>query len=526
MTEAFCTSCGKPLRDGAAFCGNCGAPVESRPARPENSSSPGPAPLDYFSEGSHTELRIRRYAWKAIGILYTDTSALRAVYGDQAAVIVGSIRKHAEESAKRGMLYFILDSARNRIGIVEKGGLDEYVDLLARAIDDLKQKLVDVHAVFIIGGHDVIPMGVFTNPAGDRDEDVESDLPYSTLVPADPADDPSAPLDGRILVGRLPLGPGSDPVDAKNYFTNISKVYNGEVSLEGTFGLSAKVWEGASRAVYQDISGGELLLSPSVTLDNIDKFLKKDAALHYFNLHGSDEAEFLYGQQDFSYPETFSPREAADLSSLNVIGNEACYGARFIGLEKNESILLSAFSNRTVAMAASSRIAFGPADPPPSLADIIVGGFIQGIKTGQFAGEALALAKRKVLEDPDLDEPGVKTVLEFNLFGDPLLLLTRSRRTIYVPVPRLEVRLPDIRVELLAAMESVNEKIRNAMESRVRERHPGFAGKTPKAASIFMKRTGRKFTRFTFDEKLGKFKNVLILYLDDRANVTKEYVSK
>ncbi len=148
---------------------------------------------------------------------------------------------------------------------------------------------------------------------------------------------------------------------------------------------------------------------------------------HYFNLHGSMDTPYFYGQGDGYYPVALSPPDVSkgDVSGAVVV-SEACYGAYIDGRGKESSIPISYLSRGALGFVGSTTIAYGPASPPCGEADLMAIFFFYYLDFGVPMGVALALAKayfaRKMIEEQGyLDEDDRKTLLQFILLGDPSL---------------------------------------------------------------------------------------------------------
>ena len=116
----------------------------------------------------------------------------------------------------------------------------------------------------------------------------------------------------------------------------------------------------------------------------------------------------------------------------NIVISEACYGGRFIGLDKRHSMMLASLFTNTLAFVGSSRVAWGAVDDlsssqsrvSVSYADIIAGYFINAILQGYTVAEALFIARGAVLQETVPGDPHTAlTVVEFNLFGDPMITM-------------------------------------------------------------------------------------------------------
>jgi len=176
-----------------------------------------------------------------------------------------------------------------------------------------------------------------------------------------------------------------------------------------------------------------LILSPRIDAGSVEQVFRPDASLYYYNLHGSDvlEERAYFGRtisklSDFPvlYPEHMST-----CTSPNIVVCEACYGARFIGLDKWHSMLLASIYSETLLYVGASRIAWGAEDPHfmtgyevlmPQCADVVAHTFMDMLMQGYSSGEAMLLARMNLLE-MEYTPHALASVVEFNLFGDPSL---------------------------------------------------------------------------------------------------------
>ena len=160
-----------------------------------------------------------------------------------------------------------------------------------------------------------------------------------------------------------------------------------------------------------------------------------------FFLHGgySPAAPVYYGdailgrdpERERVMPAVFSPELIADGTCIKSIAGVCCYGARFVDYSRYDSTLLTAIHKDTLLFYGSSRIAYGPFD---DILDMLGGKlclaldqmreYLKLLFSGVPAGEAITRAKIKFLAGcGDVEEMTKTTILEFNLFGDPLLYL-------------------------------------------------------------------------------------------------------
>jgi hypothetical protein len=284
-------------------------------------------------------------------------------------------------------------------------------------LDQLDRK-VHVDNFLIVGGHAIIPFHVLPNPCGDDgDTVVYSDNPYASR-------DADVLIPERALT-RLP----DDAATDGDFFINLLD-HVAQPAQEPTarnFGLSAKVWKGASNRVFDEIeSDDEVRLCPPVTNNEISNAWIDHKTHYYFNLHGSEETANWYGQEGMQYPVAFIPDKLSNVSVANaVVCCEACYGANIIDKRTDEALSLAFLDKKAACFVGSTKIAYGPSEPPSTDADLIVIKFFARVREGLPFGEAFLRAKADFARESIamhgyLDKTEEKTLLEFVIFADPL----------------------------------------------------------------------------------------------------------
>ena len=277
-------------------------------------------------------------------------------------------------------------------------------------ISDVEKRTETVDFLLLVGGDEVIPFFRLGNPCEDADERVLSDNPYSSR-------------DDNYIVPERSCSRIPDNGSAGFLMMQFakSKAVHGE-----SFGLTARVWRRASENVYRPIGNPkELKTSPPVTSDKFNKrwLCKKDYL--YFNVHGSKITANWYGQQGGAYPVAMDPSNIENASGI--VASEACYGAYIIKKTEKDAISLRFLNEREVlGFCGSTTIAYGPATPPSSEADLFVKYFFEYLERGLTMGESFKNAKldfaRKALRRHGfLDDDDQKTLLQFVLYGDPTL---------------------------------------------------------------------------------------------------------
>lgn len=522
MKLLFCEECGGRLGNTDVFCTGCGCKVpleiEAEPAR----ASIDPA----FSGGWRFGQILPPLPEKTrVELWLTNSRRLREqLDSDSAARVLALVR--GKTGLKDGWAHLMLDLVSD-FGHASPDWTD-HVAVLAAAEDQLKETVgKGFDAICIVGDEKVIPMAEFVDLT-ETDEAVESDAVYSTMSLGDPWKDEAARNFERAT-GRLPVGVGWGASAFEAYLSNTDAAGKAIFSSSFVHGVSAQCWSEASQRVLQDLGGGLVQSSPEADHKTLPHRWDQKSPWQYFNLHGAIEEPGWYGEGASDYPLAFLPFLMTHLQSLNVVGVEACYGARFMGLSTEESALLSALSHKTVAFLGSSKIAFGPPRPPNSLADVMIRDFLKHMRQGVSAGDAHLMARHAVastLDDWAADPAMViKTVLSFNLFGDPSVRLNKPlgglARLIHPPKVPLRDTLSPVRARLDASMTLTQKRLQGMMEAQYRE----LQGIQPLVNTI--SRTGDlERLRWGWKTRVGAFEKHWFVLTDSAGKTLTETHSK
>lgn len=444
---SYCFNCGNHISDSDSFCADCGtACIEEHVTSKDNNTSVNN------------------------GYVLTNIDALALKLNVSKANVVSVINRFIEGKKEAGVIYELIDVSdyrpklpgnKKHIRLSPTEDWETHQRLLMDSyFFDLNEKQKEVFYLFIIGGHDVIPMPSVAHYFDTDEKTIETDIPYSYLYGSrtrEMIENGSIVLQSQMLfTGRLPL-----PMDATyqmldDYLYRAVNISVSGLNITHAYGQCDPHWKKVSTLVTQDLRSynilpqynfydpdyihNSLFVTPSVELSNIHNFFNTQAWLYYFNMHGSNYPHmpgFLgVGLEDNKTYTGISPKEIETAQSDNIIVTEACYGAKFIGKRRPESMLLSSLYNKTILYLGSSRIAYGAVDHVnddeiyPSNADIMAFSFIQSLMQGYDAGAALYLARRDVLYSyGELHPIGLTTVIEFNVFGDPTLNLVGLQET-------------------------------------------------------------------------------------------------
>ncbi len=424
----YCQECGYRIDDAEAlYCPECGYRIEARQD----------VPIEAIPDtGTH-----------ASGFIFTNVKALALKLETDEAEIRDILKSFMLHKLTTGVSYKLVDVGQKETHV----DVQYCMEVLTDVYDQVTDKTNPMY-LFIIGGEDIIPMPCIRHYVENvTDKTIDTDIlysyPYGKNMQPKLEDLTIYQLEQAFLVGRLPIGNDVTTKDLCQYL-NRDIEYSGGIPLREAYGQCDPNWKNVSATVADDmITNGmfrnlddrltddyyfrRLILSPQITIGNVGQVFHTGASLYYFNLHGSNalESRGYFGaplRQKQTYP-VLLPEHLKTCQAVNIVVSEACYGARFIGLDKSHSMLLSSIYNKTLVFLGSSRIAWGSVDSDiqaasPMLADTIAAGFMRAVQQGYTAGEALYLARSMVFgQDSDGCPNTVATVAEFNLFGDPTL---------------------------------------------------------------------------------------------------------
>ncbi len=376
----------------------------------------------YSTKGSGDFTLTASSGSKPSALVFTSKGKLTAKYGQSGFEAVEQKMNDYIQSLKN------VGMTANLVYVDDSGSLTPYglqpvnpesADEVKGLIDALDNTLHPNYFT-IIGGHFVIPFHTLQNPvkSGDPDKIVYSDNPYAS-------GDADILLPERSL-GRLP----DDNSDNPAFLASLLEMATDRMrkAKGSSFGYSAKVWTDASDSVFESVRFGEQLkASPPVLHSAIDLSWIKRRKFMYFNLHGSETTRNWYGQDGSSYPVAFRPENIFEAEVENaIVCCEACYGANIVNKGVDDALSLKFLQKKAACFMGSTKIAYGPAEPPNTDADLIVLKFLERIKEGLTFGDAFLKAKNDFARESIamrgyMDKTEEKTLLEFVLYADPML---------------------------------------------------------------------------------------------------------
>lgn len=451
----YCPQCGTKIDDEARFCPECGTgiEVESKFVLSENIKG-------FF--GSR-----EKYAVNCI--IFTNISLLSKELKTEPQAVKELLNSFIEIKKKAKILYTLIDvgdytyhksglfSSAKKVSLNQKSTLWEYMEIL---MDVYKHHETRPEYLFIIGSNNVIPMpSVKHYVANDKNDDsIDTDILYSY-----PYGSNMLPLlenqeifkqEQLFNVGRLPFGSDSDINDLYSYLQR-DVDYTFGIPFTQAYGQCDPNWKNVSTKVaslilpfMRNFDGrladqyyyNRIILSPMIDEGNVEQIFDTDSSLYFYNLHGG-KAIKVRGYAGAPRGErctrmVLQPEHMRTAQQPNIVVCEACYGARFIALDKHHSMLLSSIHNNTMTFLGSSRVAWGctdqenttPQNARLSNADIMAFTFMWALTEGYSTGQAIFLARENVLKNSKPGNPiSALTVVEFNLFGDPLIFIDLNK---------------------------------------------------------------------------------------------------
>jgi hypothetical protein len=378
-------------------------------------------------------------------LIVTRRAGLEAKYGAAGyRRIRDALRRLVAADQARGLSsrVLLLDDGRAMRSLGGKP-VDDPADTagLKEAVDDAANALTP-HYLLLLGAPDVVGQQRLRNPTPDDDPDVPSDLPYA--CPAAASDDPGTFIGPTRVVGRLPDLPGAgDPAYLLGLIRN-ARGWRSRAAAEHlpVFAVSAKVWEGSTEQSVRQLAGtgSEVHLSPPEgSFWPADLFGRR---MHFVNCHG-DEADFRwYGDDGNVQPVAVDGSLLAHaVTADTVVAAECCFGAAHYdpAIGGQPTVAATLLGQGASGVFGASTLAYGDSERTTS-ADLITRFFLSAMLDGASLGRAALQARlRFVQELGELDPYDLKTVVQFDLLGDPSAHPVLAGTTPESPAPK-EVR--------------------------------------------------------------------------------------
>lgn len=400
------------------------------------------------------------------GIILTNANALARKYGCSTQDLYDVFNDFIQNAYDQRMYWTFLDIAQYGMDSAnEPPSWIECNEAVSRCIAENKLTAgADLH-LFIIGGDDVIPIPRVEDPWPYGSERIPTDTCYAfegTYI-VDLLDNRDSDFTvgcARNNVARLPLEDGKLSTDIRSdlgaYF-NISGMYGDGIPVGNVLMISNRDWIPASCTMTQhlpllynnddpELIRNGMYISPKLLTQDAESlgiYCKSldNADMLMFNLHGAD-AKGMCGF--YSEAEAFNPSLLSH-GKARVFNTVACFGARYAGYDRNDSMLLSALYGGGVLLYTGSLVSVpmfsnGETDEvrelilnPGTGSEVLMRLHPLYQFKGMTGGKALLQAKCdyfNMCRNIEDDCFSMSTALMFCLYGNPMLNVRRSDHVI------------------------------------------------------------------------------------------------
>ena len=400
------------------------------------------------------------------GIILTNANALARKYGCSTQDVYDVFDDFIQNAYDQRMYWTFLDIAQYGMDSAnEPPSWIECNEAVSRCIAENKLTAgADLH-LFIIGGDDVIPIPRVEDPWPYGSERIPTDTCYAfegTYI-VDLLDNRDSDFTvgcARNNVARLPLEDGKLSTDIRSdlgaYF-NISGMYGDGIPVGNVLMISNRDWIPASCTMTQhlpllynnddpELIRNGMYISPTLLTQDAESlgiYCKSldNADMLMFNLHGAD-ATGMCGF--YSEAEAFNPSLLSH-GKARVFNTVACFGARYAGYERNDSMLLSALYGGGVLLYTGSLVpvpmfSSGETDEvrelilnPGTGSEVLMRLYPLYQFKGMTGGKAMLQAKCdyfNMCRNIEDDCFSMSTALMFCLYGNPMLNVRRSDHVI------------------------------------------------------------------------------------------------
>lgn len=448
-TEAvsFCPECGSRIPAGSKFCPECGTRIANS--------------IDEGSENAMAESTDNASSIASCrAILFTDTMALAGKYVTERWEVVDMFSEIRQRMQNYGMEWMLLDAAEYRPQLGRDPMWLDYNQLISDFMEENDFKYGMQTPVFIIGGDDVIPIPMVEDLYGTSDSgQMPCDMCYcfSGNFFSDLWDGDHSITEDYVRnnIARLPLEDGEMQTgmddDILGYFERCEEYYEEGIPSDYVMMTSNSSWLPASKTMSEhlplinhaddeDMVEDNMYVSPPVAPDNDDavetvSISMEDADMLLFNLHGAGQEGMCSFYSDEG--EAFNT-EMLQYTNARVFNTVACYGARYHGFERDDSMLLTSFYERGFLLYAGSLIPVPMTDlDVPEGVEVHEGSGSEHLMpiycmeqyAGLPVGEAMMKAKLEyfnTFRHLERDDFSMATMQMFSLYGNPMLRLQRK----------------------------------------------------------------------------------------------------
>ncbi|WFU07487.1 hypothetical protein QA648_36360 (plasmid) [Rhizobium sp. CB3171] len=369
-------------------------------------------------------------------VIVTNVSALKTKYGAAGYdVIKSSIDTLIAADRQRGLVTVLVPlddkaamktlSAPAVTRAADPSQNKEAIDAVYRALGP--------DYVVILGAIDVVPHQDMANPlqdpsGGDEDECAYGDLPYACEAPY--SRDAKDFIGPTRVVGRIPDVTGGSEPDYLAGLLRVAAEYKpaSPVAAKSYFAVTAEIWEKSTDLSVTNMFGAPPKVENVPPGDYKWGSEQLQQRMHFFNCHGSPARSQFFGQPRSGASQYPPSLDAAyidgKLQEGTVVAAECCYGGELYALSATQrqiGICNVYLANKAYGFFGSTTIAYGPAEGNGQ-ADLICQFYLQNIMRGSSNGRAALEARQSfVRKSSPMNPSDLKTLAQFNLYGDPSL---------------------------------------------------------------------------------------------------------
>ena len=391
-----------------------------------------------------------------IGLIFTNTQRLASILSSNQNKVKEVITSYVSSCASY-ISWQVIDMSDDIYADIDKTNWFAYIPVLNDYYIGLGLQDRSYCPLFIIGGDDIIPMPTIRNPlfsAGS--EYLYSDMAYCLDSPNVGFQD-FVTQKPRFAVGRLPLTSDWDLDGMGVYLSNCADFAANGISIRGAAMTTTQSWLRASIEMMRDIPtvslsddyvplNNRMIVSPDLDTsyrEMYDGYVHELKKIDFLvcNLHGDYRENFSGFSGQASSDSRYMP-DAVKVSMLShaspyIFNTVACYGGRYIGYSLDKSMMLTALAYGTMLYCGSCDTAYGGSiDGEASNSELMMKLYNIYLHKGIPAGLALIKAKQdyyRTCHNDNGDEYAMFTILEFNLFGCPILSMQPKLESDYNP---------------------------------------------------------------------------------------------
>ena len=388
-----------------------------------------------------------------VGLILTNTQRLASVLSSSQSKVNDVLSSYVSSCASY-ISWQIIDISDEMYNDIDKSNWWAYIPVLNDYYIGLGLQDRSYCPLFIIGDDDIVPMPTIRNPLYTAGREyLYSDMAYCFDSPNVKLEDFISKVP-RFAVGRLPITSDWILDSLAEYLEDCVDFAANGIPVRGAAMTTTQSWLRASNEMMRDIPtvslsedfvplNNRMIVSPDLDTryeEMYDGYVHELKKIDFLvcNLHGSYQKEVpFFSGEDNSHsinPIAIQPSMLENYAPY-IFNTVSCYGGRYIGYNLKESMMLTALTFGTMLYCGSGDVAFGGPEMEGN-SELMMKLYNIYLHKGIPAGLALIKAKQdyyRTCHNDDGDEYAMFTILEFNLFGCPLISMRPKLDADYEP---------------------------------------------------------------------------------------------